>query len=426
MKENTLIKSIVIVGGGSSGWLTAAYLSNNFPHFKITIIDKEISTPVGVGEATLLNFKFFLQACGFNENEWFNELEATGKLGILFSNWVEKNKNVYHPFVTDLTSSKQYKKRLTEKLENNGNIAYHINCGKLVSYIQNKLKEKIIFKQLDLKEIIYKENAIEKLILKNNEEIIGDLYIDCTGFKSILKKDSKKINLRDRLICDTAVAGSVKYLNEETEKTSYVKCEAVDQGWVWSIPVQTRIGSGFIFNRKITDIEKAKSFFIKYWNKRIKKENIKTIDWTPFYDEEIWNKNVVSIGLSAGFLEPLESTGLALAMEGVFQLSKRIYKNFYNENDIKIYNNVMKLFFENSIDFVNMHYLVSKRKGIFWEEGRALKKSDKFLIYKNCIKQKKFDDFDEIKFRMKHNFSFNDNDFFTSNNWYCWLIQSIR
>ena len=113
-------------------------------------------------------------------------------------------------------------------------------------------------------------------------------------------------------------------------------------------------------------------------------------------------------------------------MEGVFQLSKRIYKNFYHENDIKIYNNAMKLFFENSIDFVNMHYLVSKRKGIFWEKGRALKKSDKFLIYKNCIKQKNFDNFDEIKFMIKNNFSFNDNDFFTFNNWYCWLIQSIK
>jgi tryptophan 7-halogenase len=424
--KNNLIKKIVIVGGGSSGWLSAAYLSNNFPHFKITIIDKEISTPVGVGEATLLNFKTFLKACGFNLNEWFNELDSTEKLGILFPNWIKEKQNIYHPFVTNITSAKDYKKRLTQKLQNNGNVAYHVDCGKLIGYIKNKLKEKIVFKKLSLKEVIYKNNLIEKLILKNNEEITGDLYIDCTGFKSILKKDFKKVNLKDRLICDTAVAGSINYLNEKIEKTSFVKCDAVDEGWVWSIPVKKRIGSGFIFNREITNIEDAKLFFINFWNKRIKKENIKTIDWTPFYQEEIWNKNVVSIGLSAGFLEPLESTGLALTMEGIFQLSKRIYKNFYNENDIEIYNSVMKLFFENSIDFVNMHYLVSKRKGIFWEKGRKLKKSDKFLIYKNCIKEKNFNHFDEIEFNVKNNFSFNDNDFFTFNNWYCWLTQSIK
>ena len=132
----------------------------------------------------------------------------------------------------------------------------------------------------------------------------------------------------------------------------------------------------------------------------------------------MWSKNVVSIGLSAGFLEPLESTGLALIMEGIYQLSKRIYKNYYNEDDIVLYNNIMKLFFENSIDFVNMHYLVSQRKGVFWEQARQLKRSEKFLIFEECIKSNKFN--------MDENMSFNDTDFFTSNNWYCWLTQSYE
>ena len=111
--KNNLIKKIVIVGGGSSGWLSAAYLSNNFPHFKITIIDKEISTPVGVGEATLLNFKTFLKACGFNLNEWFNELDSTEKLGILFPNWVKKK--------TKYLSSICNKHNFCKKLQKNTN-----------------------------------------------------------------------------------------------------------------------------------------------------------------------------------------------------------------------------------------------------------------------------------------------------------------
>jgi len=412
------IKNLVIVGGGSSGWLTAAYLSNNFPNLNITIIDKEIGTPVGVGEATLLNFSRFLQACGFNLDEWYNELDATEKLGILFPNWIDDNKDISHPFFVSKTSSKEYKERLTIKFENLSNVAYHVNCGKLTTFLQKKLNNKILFKKSDVEKVIFDGNEIKKLILKNNEEITADLYIDCTGFKSILKNKTEKIILRDRLICDTAVACSVNYANENLEKLPYVRCEAVNEGWVWSIPVQSRIGSGFIFNREITPIENAKDFFIKYWNQRIKKENIKVIDWTPYYDKKIWSKNVVSIGLSAGFLEPLESTGLALAMEGIFQLSKRIYKNYYNEDDIELYNKTMQMFFENSIDFVNMHYLVSQRKGVFWEQGRQLKKSEKFLMFEECIKNNKFD--------MGENILFNDIDFFTSNNWYCWLTQSYE
>ena len=412
------IKNLVIVGGGSSGWLTAAYLSNNFPNLNITIIDKEIGTPIGVGEATLLNFPKFLNACGFDLNEWYNQLDATEKLGILFPNWIDDNKDISHPFFVSKTSPKDYKQRLTMKFENLSNVAYHVNCGKLTTFLQKKLNNKIIFKKNDVENVVFDGNEIKKLILKDNEEITADLYIDCTGFKSILKNKTERIILRDRLICDTAVACSVNYLNENIEKLPYVRCEAVNEGWVWSIPVQSRIGSGFIFNREITHIENAKDFFIKYWNQRIKKENIKVIDWTPYYDKKIWSKNVVSIGLSAGFLEPLESTGLALAMEGIFQLSKRIYKNFYNEDDIELYNKTMQMFFENSIDFVNMHYLVSQRKGVFWEQGRQLKKPEKFLMFEECIKNNKFD--------MDENIIFNDSDFFTSNNWYCWLTQSYE
>jgi tryptophan halogenase len=412
-----ILKNIVIVGGGSSGWLTAAYLSHNFPNLNITIIDKEIGTPVGVGEATLLNFKPFLQACGFNLEEWYNELEATEKLGILFPNWIDDNKDISHPFYVSKTNSKDYNERLSNKFEGLENVSYHVNCGKLTIFLQKKLNNKVLFKKNDVEKVIFDGNKIKKLILKNNEEILADLYIDCTGFKSILKNKTEKIILRDRLICDTAVAGPIMYIDKEKEITPYTKCAAVDEGWIWITPVQSRMGSGFIFNREITDIEKAKDFFVTYWNQRIKKEDVKSIDWTPFYDKKIWSENVVSIGLSAGFLEPLESTGLALIMEGIFQLSKRIYKNFYNIDDIELYNKTMQMFFENSIDFVNMHYLVSQRKGVFWEQGRQLKKSEKFLMFEECIKKNKFD--------MDENILFNDIDFFTTNNWYGWLIQSF-
>lgn len=406
LSKNILIKNIIIVGGGSSGWLTAAYLSNNFPNLNITIVDKEIGTPVGVGEATLLNFKRFMELCGFPESEWYDEVEATDKLGIAFPNWIEKDHHVYHPFFVSKTNSKEYKERLKIKLPNSFNAAYHINCGLLTTFIQNRIKDRVKF---IASEVVSFDN--DTLTLKNGDNINGDLFIDCTGFKSILKKKRDRVELRNRLICDTAVASHVPYLNESTEKLPYVKCEAVDEGWVWTIPVKSRMGSGFLFNRNITDIDNAKQFLSDYWSGRIKPSDLKVIDWTPYYDENIWDNNVVSVGLSAGFIEPLESTSLALCMEGVFQLSKRIYKNFYHHDDIEVYNKTMKIFFENSIDFVNMHYLVSKRKGLFWEQGRQLQKSERHLMF-------------EKKANMDENLNFNDTDFFSSDNWYCWLNQS--
>ena len=412
------IQNLVIVGGGSSGWLSAAYLSNNFPNLNITIIDKEIGTPVGVGEATLLNFSKFLNACGFNIDEWYDELEATKKLGILFPNWIDDNKDISHPFFANRTNPNEYRNRLDINYTDKTPVGYHVNCGKLTTFLQKKLNNKIIFKKSDVQKVMFDDDKIKKLILKNGEEITADLYIDCTGFKSILKNKTEKIILRDRLICDTAIAGPIMYENKDAEMTPYTRCIAVNEGWIWITPVQSRMGSGFIFNREITNIKDAQTFFINFWNNRIKIENTKVIDWTPYYDKKMWSKNVVSIGLSAGFLETLESTGLSLIMEGIYQLSLRIYKYYYDENDIILFNNIMVTFFENSIDFVNMHYLVSQRKGIFWEKGRQLKKSEKFLMFEESVKNNNFD--------MNENIKLNNIDFFTSDNWYCWLRQSYE
>jgi|TARA_R100000149_G_C5871413_1_gene135387 tryptophan halogenase len=412
------VKDIVIVGGGSSGWLAAAYLSWNFKNLNITIIDKEIGTPVGVGEATVLNFAPFLSSCGFLKEEWFPEMDATEKLGIEFVNWIDKNKHVYHPFFNDQNTCTDYKEAMLTRFNDLSNVAYHVNCGKLVLFIQKKLKGKVKFKKIDVSKVVHNDSGVEHLILKNKEKIKADLYIDCTGFNSILKDKTEKIMLRDRLICDTAVAGQIQYKNLKKEKVPYTRCEAVDEGWIWSIPVASRIGSGFIFNRQITDIEDAKDFFVKHWDNRIKKEDLKTIDWTPYYDKKIWNKNVVSVGLSAGFIEPLESTGLMLAMEGVYSLCKRIYKYSFNENDQNYYNQHMKMFYENSIDFVSMHYLVSKRKGIFWEKGRQLKPSGRFNLFKKDTLNKNYNELNETGL-------FNDTDCFVSSSWFCWLKQTL-
>ena len=432
------IKHIAILGGGTSGWLAAAYLLNNIENIKITVIDKEVGTPVGVGEGTLLNFGDFLKSCGFSIDEWFPAVNATYKTGILFPGWGQKDKEVWHPFLMnpnvledvrlmDLWTANQempfkeygipcYKSCVVEKkIDVTEKIGYHVDCGLLVNFIKNKIIHKINFIQSEMISVSRNVNRdIEHLELKNGQNVEADLFLDCSGFKHLLNDMPKRVNLSGRLFCNTALAAHIPYIDRKKEMNPYVVSEAVDCGWIWNIPVTNRIGSGIVFNRDITDIEEAKDIFVKYWDYRITKEQLKLIDWTPFYNENFWQNNVVSIGLSAGFIEPLESTGIALIMEGIHQLAERILDNFYTENEVTLYNQTMKCFFEECIDFVSMHYSETDRSDPFWQNVKeTFIKSNRQKFFEEEL----LNPYDTVPDKNKNT------NFFCGANWSLWLIQ---
>lgn len=443
MEKLTAVDSVAIVGGGTSAWMTAAMLSHKHPHLKITIVDKEHGTPVGVGEGTLLNFDGVLRQCGFQPQDWFTALDATSKAGILFPGWGKDNSDVWHPFLFvrlhkqgttlyDVWSRnqtydfKRYANGLYESaIENDAidltqlnNHAYHIDASKLVLFLQEKLQNRVKVTSIKSEVIDVLRDSdshnVTELILKNGQHITADLYVDCTGFKAILNHNPDRVNLEGRLFCDTAIAGHVPYNDIDKELHPYVISEQVEHGWVWNIPVQSRIGSGLVFNRTQTSIEEAKDFFVNYWDNRITKDKLKVIDWTPYYKNNIWEKNVVSIGLSAGFIEPLESTGVALIIIGIEQLSQVISSRYYTETQKKCYNIIMKGYFEDSIDFVSMHYDKPTRQGKLWDWVReTFVKSSRQLHY-------------------EHQMSRTDNNslpvegngyMFYGSNWLCWLVQ---
>jgi tryptophan halogenase len=433
------IHNIVILGGGTSAWMTAAYFSHNFPSYNITVVDKEAGNPVGVGEATLLNFKPFMEACGFDFNNVFTSVDATYKAGILFPNWVRKGNSVWHPFAMnpringdiflhDLWSVNQeydfkhYGLELYDvtvnhnKIDKNLNHAYHVDCGKLVKFIQQQIVDKkVSLVQSEMISINRAENNdVTSIVLKNGQTVVGDLFVDCTGFLGLLNFNPDRNDLSDRLICDTAVAGHVPYIDRASEQTPYVICDAVECGWIWNIPVNTRIGSGLVFNRSVTDPEDAKKHFCEYWNNRITPDKLKVIDWTPYYNNNPWHENVVAVGLSAGFIEPLESTGIALIMEGIHQLARRIADRNYSEIDATIYNSNMKSFFEESINFVSMHYSYTERTEPFWQQVKK-------QIGVNAEQQFYLDQLANPNIPMPRQGK--DTHFFTGNNWNTWLIQ---
>jgi tryptophan halogenase len=440
------VDRIIIVGGGTSGWFAAAHFCKKF---NVVLIDKETSERVGVGEATLVNFGEIMRRCGFSVSEWMPEVDGVYKAGILFKNWNRDEQDIWYPFLEGRfggTNSSQvnlwskcqdldfkkygsalYELSLNKEVNHNfGVYGYHIDCNLLVEFFKKKIAKPNCVEHIksEVKEIIRSDDdSIQELILENGEKISGDLYLDCTGFKRLLSSNSDIVCLKDKLFCDTAVAGHVQYDVEKTELDPYVTCETVEHGWTWKIPVQSRLGTGLVFNRDITPIEEAKEYFCKYWNSRITPDQLKVLDWTPNYNKNIWNKNVVCIGLSAGFIEPLESTGIALITAGIQCLYESISGRSYHPSIIDGYNSFMKFQFETCVDFLNMHYYNSQKKGKFWDYVRnkhVINESHQFYADQmtSRVNFLPYDDYSNDT----GNFN-NTTRIFNIVAWYGWLIQ---
>lgn len=434
------VKELVVVGGGTSAWFTAAFIARNCD-IKVTLIDKEVGDSVGVGEGTLLNFDKFLKRCGFRTDEWFDEIDATYKSGIFFPNWGKDDNLVWHPFylnreywehktsVYEAWTHHQNKYDFAElgaffnitqnnkvDTQNLNYYAMHVDAGKLVTFLQNKLKDHIKIIKSEVTDVHRDDDDfVTSVTLKDGQNIKADLFVDCTGFKQLLQRDPQKVTLEGRLFCDTAVAGHVPYANVEAERHPHVISEAVDHGWIWNIPVQTRIGSGLVFNRSVTSIDEAKDYFCNYWDNRITPDKLKVIDWTPYYLKNMWDKNVVAIGLSGGFIEPLESTGIAMITKGIYELTNYIRQNFFVSADVDMFNSIMVANYEDTINFINMHYRHTDFDTPFWNFVKdTYVPSETLLWYEDLFRQGEKLPADSKGF------------IFGGASWLCWMCQTAK
>ena len=438
MKE---ISKLVIVGGGSAGWIAASWFSRRWgSKMDVTIIDKYQPERVGVGEATLLSFPGVMEMMGFKVEDRINKIDATFKAGILFPGWGREDKIIWHPFgftsvgdkkvpLYDIWTNYQDKydikdiSPLYQSAMNNcieidyiaDTYAYQIDCGKLVKFLHDNCKRICNYIQSDVKTVVKIEDDIEKIILEDGSEITGDLFIDCTGWNQLLIGGDDNIDLSDRLFIDSALAARVKYEDPKTEMHPYTDCQAMEHGWRWRIPTRSRIGTGYCFNRTITDPDTVAQAFSEHWNGRIKPDEMRLLDWKPQYTEKFWKGNAVAIGLSAGFIEPLESTGLALMIRGCEYLEEAIYGCIYNPiYAADMYNTRMKASFETAVDYVNMHYSYCERKGKFWDYVRlAHEKSGMQKIFEGQISNPNTGVFQGDT----------QSSFFGGTNWQAWLLQ---
>ena len=446
------VKKLVIVGGGTAGWITASWFARRWKSLEVVVIDKSDPERVGVGEATLLSFPQVMREMGYEPHQWMNEIDATFKAGILFPGWGKEENNIWHPFgfgilgdgenpniprvpLYDVWSNYQdqkeiksisglYGSAMQNKIEPDyvrDTYAYQIDCGKLVKFLQKNtipyLKEYI---QSDVIEVYRNglsdditRSSIKELVLDDGSRITGDLFIDCTGWKQMLI-GNHNVDLSDRLFIDTAFATKVEYQDKNKEMHPYTDCQALEHGWRWRIPTQSRIGTGYCFNRSITDPDIVADAFVKHWDNRIEKKELRMLDWKPQYVEKFWKGNVVPIGLSAGFIEPLESTGLALMIRGCEFLEECMVDCVYNEYETDIYNVRMKCAFESAVDYVNMHYSYCERKGKFWDYVRLSHDKSGMQKYMEDL----INDPDSLTFQDHRSSSF-----FGGSNWHVWLLQ---
>ena len=397
MKSN----KILIVGGGSAGWMAAATLINQFPNKDITVIESPNIPTVGVGESTLGKINDWLGLLGIKDKDFMPYTDASYKLSIRFEDFYKKNDGGYHypfgdPIENDRVGNKELwflKKKLYPETpvsdyadqhfinmayvnENKFDVdddvtsAYHFDATKFGLW----LKDHYCIPR-GVKHILEDVNTIETNedgIVSLNNKHIADMYIDCTGFKSLLLGETLKEHFNDYsniLPNNKAWATRVPYKDKEKELVSYTNCTAIENGWVWNIPSWERIGTGYVYSSKYINDDDALIQFKQYLGRD--DLEFKNIRMRVGRQKEMWIKNVCSIGLSAGFIEPLESTGLLQTHTFIMKLVSNLERGDFSQWDRDTHNLECNSIFDEYVTFVAMHYALSLRDDTpYWQDVR--------------------------------------------------------
>jgi len=407
------IKKIVIVGGGSSGWMTSASLIKNFPDMDITLIESSDIPTIGVGESTINSINIFLRDLEIKDSDWMKHCNAVYKTSIDFTNWDGKGTRVRYPFgestyLHDFIAADWFTKKAliganndefaafalgsNELIKNNKltrdfklrgwnfnhDTAYHMDAGLFGDYLKTHYCKPKGVKQVVDNVVGINQNedeSIKSITTKNNGDISADLYIDCTGFKSMFLTETLNepfISFKNKLINNKAVAMRIPYVDKDIEMEHSTNATTLSSGWVWNTPLWDRIGTGYVYSDKFLTKEEAENELREYLindrdypHDREEIENIKAvhIDIPAGIHERNWVKNVCAIGLSNGFIEPIEATGLMLTHNTIFALIQSLQRRGCKVNgyDKDIFNKTVRKGMERYTSFIAAHYALAER-----------------------------------------------------------------
>jgi 2-polyprenyl-6-methoxyphenol hydroxylase-like FAD-dependent oxidoreductase len=408
-------RRLLIVGGGTAGWLTAAYLARALrlaerPHLEITVLESPDIATVGVGEGTFPTIRSTLQFLGIDEARFIRETSATLKQGIRFVDWAEtpradRHQSFFHPFeapyyaegvnlvpywlLQDAATRPPFAQALTlqqrvaeaQRAPKRAgeapyaaplNYAYHFDATRLALLLAERARELGVrhVQGTATRVAVDARGSITHLDTTEQQRFEADLFIDCTGFRAQLIGEALGTSFKsvsDLLFCDRALACKLPVEDAGAALESCTIATAHEAGWFWDIGLNGARGIGCVYSSHHLSDAHAADLLRRYCD--TEDLALRSIPFAPGYREQQWVKNCVAVGLSAGFLEPLESTGLVLIEAAVGMIAEMLPHSGPMEAPARRFNELMTTRFENIINFLKLHYCLSRRDEPFWRDN---------------------------------------------------------
>lgn len=404
MSEAKNRKKIIIAGGGTAGWMAAAAMAKVLQKVvDVTLVESDAIGTVGVGEATIPTLVSYNRLLRIDEAEFMKAVGGTFKLGIAFENWTDLNHRYIHSFgVTgkdhwtagfqhfwrrghEMGIAKEFgeyclelvaaeKERFAHLPDLGLNYAFHIDSTALAAFLRKMAEESgVTRKEGIIKEVRLTDGGdLKSLVIDDGTELEGDFFIDCTGFRALLIGDALGVGYDDWthwLPCDRAIAVQTKSVRKPVP---YTRSIAHTAGWQWRIPLQHRMGNGIVFSSGYMSEEEAKDLLMSSIEGDVLTEP-RVIRFRTGARRAQWHRNCVAIGLSSGFIEPLESTSIHLIQRSVLRLMQMFPAEGVKQSDVDEFNAQTFYELEHIRDFIILHYhLTNRTDTAFWRRCRNM------------------------------------------------------
>lgn len=403
---------IVILGGGTAGWMTANLMAARWKDkdIHLTLVESPDVGIVGVGEGSTPSMQNFFQEIGVDDSEWMQECNATYKNGITFEGWtsIPGFEKYCHPFPSDMDkftfpkfdTNCQLRRHgfdvvahpdrfflgayLSQNMKSpkaNDNFpfdhpnGYHFDSNLLSQFLGKKARQRgVEHIRQHVARVNQRENGdISSLDFKDGGSLEADFFVDCTGFAGLLMQKTLHvpfINLDKMLFNDSAIVVATPISEQGIH--SQTKSTALKNGWVWDIPLTSRTGNGYVYSSKYCSENDAETELREHLGLLDRDVNMRTVKWKQGKLEKNWSKNCLAVGLSQGFLEPIEAMALHLVYNSIGHfITEYENGNFTNQNQDR-YNQIVNRGFDGVTDYILAHYRMNSRRDTeYWRDNAA-------------------------------------------------------
>ena len=426
------IQHVVILGGGTAGWMAASYLAKHLQQsVRITLIEAPAIGKIGVGEATIPSLhKVFFDYLGIDEFDWMRECNASFKVGVRFINWRtpgvgmaearsfgHSTDHFDHPFgllpdcdqipLSHYWFLKKHRRETDEPFDyacfrepplldaklapcwldgrRATRYAWHFDAHLVAAFLQRlatgtlgveHLEDELEGVELDSRGFLH------SLRCKSGRVVEGDLFIDCSGFRGLLINKALGepfLDMSDHLLCDSAVACSVPHDDQREGVEPYTSAIAMPAGWTWKIPLIGRFGTGYVYSSRFASQDQATEDFCRLWRLDPNQTPLNQIRFRVGRNRRAWVKNCVSVGLASCFVEPLESSGIYFIYGALYQLARHFPDKNFEATLIDRFNREIELMFDDTRDFIQAHFYFAPRTDTpFWRANKELHLADLF------------------------------------------------